>query len=326
MREQSSRFWIGKTIAALITTTLLAAAGQSIAEEKFPSRPIEFIVPWGPGGGADQLARKVGKLMEESLKTSIPVVNAPGATGSSGMTKLLVGEADGYAMSVFIADTHALLATSNPKWKPADYKPLAVMVRQPSAIFVPADSRFKTWADFEKEARSNPGKLKVAMLGFGSIDDMTLRYLETKGIKTNAVPFANPGERYTSILGGHADALYEQAGDVRQMLDSKQMRPLLFFASERLAEFKDVPVSKELGYDVTLPQFRSIIVKSGTPPERFKILADAIAKVAASAEYKAFLKDSYADPNSYLGPGDAEKFMQGELEAMKHVLAATLRK
>ena len=154
------------------------------------------------------------------------------------------------------------------------------------------------------------------MLGLGSIDDVTLRYLGTKGVKTNAVPFSNPGERYVSILGGHADALYEQAGDVRQMLDNKQMRPLLIFANERVPEFKDIPVSKELGYNVTLPQFRSLIIKAGTPPERVKLLADAIAKAAASPEYKAFLKDSYADSNSYLGPAEAEKFLQHELDAM----------
>jgi len=300
----------------------LFAAGQALADEKYPSRPVEFIVPWGPGGGADQLARKVGKMLEDSVKVSFPVVNAQGATGSTGMTKLLVGQSDGYAISVYIADTQALLATGATKWKATDFKPLAIMVQQPSAIFVPMDSRFKTWADFEKEARANPGKLKVAVLGLGSIDDVTLRYLGSKGIKTNAVPFSNPGERYVSILGGHADALYEQAGDVRQMLDNKQMRPLLIFANERVPEFKDVPVSKELGYNVTLPQFRSIIIKAGTPPERVKLLADAIGKAAASPEYKAFLKDSYADPNSYLGPAEAEKFLRGELDALSALVAS----
>lgn len=300
----------------------LFAAGTALAQEKYPSRPIEFIVPWGPGGGADQLARKVGKMLEDNLKVSFPVVNAPGATGATGMTKLLVGGNDGYAMSIYIADTHALQVTGTTKFKPADFKALAIMVQQPSAILVPNDSRFKTWADFEKEAKANPGKLKIAVLGLGSIDDVTLRYLGSKGIKTNAVPFSNPGERYVSILGGHADALYEQAGDVRQMLDNKQMRPLLIFANERVPEFKDIPVSKELGYNVTLPQFRSIIVKAGTPPERVKFLADAIAKAAASPEYKAFLKDSYADPNSYVGPDEADKFLKHEMDALSALVAS----
>jgi tripartite-type tricarboxylate transporter receptor subunit TctC len=308
--------------AGVIAAGSLLAAGAALAQEKYPTRPIEFIVPWGPGGGADQLARKVGKILEDNLKVSFPVVNAPGATGATGMTKLLVGGNDGYAMSVYIADTHALQVTGATKWKPGDFKPLAIMVQQPSAIFVPIDSRFKTWADFEKEARANPGKLKVAVLGLGSIDDVTLRYLGSKGIKTNAVPFANPGERYVSILGGHADALYEQAGDVRQMLDNKQMRPILIFANERVPEFKDIPVSKELGYNVTLPQFRAIIVKAGTPPDRVKLLADAIAKAAATPEYKAFLKESYADPNSYLGPAEAEKYLKHEMDALAALVAS----
>lgn len=307
------------TFGAIAAGGLYVAAAQ--AEEKFPSRPIEFIVPWGPGGGADQLARKVGKLLEEDLKVSVPVVNAPGATGATGMTKMLVGQADGYTMSIYIADTHALQVTTTAKWKPTDFKPLAIMLQQPSAIFVPMDSRFKTWADFEKEAKANPGKLKVAVLGLGSIDDVTLRYLGTKGIKTNAVPFANPGERYVSILGGHADALYEQAGDVRQMLDNKQIRPILFFANERIPEFKDIPVSKELGYNVTLPQFRSIVIKGATPAGPTKVLADALAKAAATPEYKAFLKDSYADANSYLGPADAEKFLKHETDALSALIA-----
>ena len=307
------------SLGAIAAGSLFAAAAQ--AEEKYPTRPIEFIVPWGPGGGADQLARKVGKIMEDNLKVSLPVVNAPGATGATGMTKLLVGGNDGYAISVYIADTHALQVTGATKWKPGDFKPLAIMVQQPSAIFVPIDSRFKTWADFEKEAKANPGKLKVAVLGLGSIDDVTLRYLGSKGIKTNAVPFANPGERYVSILGGHADALYEQAGDVRQMLDNKQMRPLLIFANERVPEFKDIPVSKELGYNVTLPQFRSIVIKGATPAGPTKVLADALAKAAATPEYKAFLKDSYADANSYLGPADAEKFLKHETDALSALIA-----
>lgn len=308
--------------AGAVALGSLFAAGAALAQEKYPARPIEFIVPWGPGGGADQLARKVGKMLEESVKVSFPVVNAPGATGATGMTKLLVGQADGHAISVYIADTHALQVTGTTKFKLNDFKALAIMVQQPSAILVPNDSRFKTWADFEKEAKANPGKLKVAVLGLGSVDDVTLRYLGSKGIKTNAVPFANPGERYVSILGGHADALYEQAGDVRQMLDNKQMRPLMIFANERVAEFKDIPVSKELGYNVTLPQFRSIIVKAGTPPERVKFLADAIAKAAASPEYKAFLKDSYADPNSFVGTDEADKFLKQEMDALSALVAS----
>src|SRR3990170_8415519 len=100
---------------------LAAAAMGAAAQDKYPSRPIEFVVPWGPGGGADQLARKMASLLEPELKVSLPVVNVPGATGVTGLTKMLAAANDGHSISIFIADTFAQLATSNPRWTASDY-------------------------------------------------------------------------------------------------------------------------------------------------------------------------------------------------------------
>ncbi len=276
-----------------------------------------MIVPWGAGGGADQLARLVGKLIEPTLGTSVPIVNVPGATGGTGMAKLLAAPADGYSAAIYIADSHALLAGPDARWKDTDIIPLAVMIQAPSFIFVADNSRFKTWAEFENEAKAKPGTLKVATLGFGSVDDFTLKYLETKGIKVVQVPFSKPNERYVSILGGHADALYEQAGDVGQFLQSKQMRPLIVFGKSRYPGFKDVPSSFELGYQVALPQFRSIVVRAGTPPDRVNALASALGKAAATAEFKKFLEDQYASPDSFIDGTKAPAFVKEQLNDMK---------
>ncbi|HEX8013163.1 MAG TPA: tripartite tricarboxylate transporter substrate binding protein [Casimicrobiaceae bacterium] len=308
-------------ILSVIGLALAAAAGW--AQERYPSRPVEIVVPWGPGGGADQLARLTATLLEPMLKTSFPVINAPGATGATGMAKLLSGPPDGYSMAVYIADSNALLAGPSPRWSLADIEPVAVMIQAPSFLFVAQDSRFKTWADFEKEAREKPKTLKVATLGFGSVDDMTLTYLGSKGIQVVEVPYAKPSERYVSVIGGHVDALYEQAGDVRQFLDSKQIRPLLLFGKQRLAAFKDTPASYELGYKIALPQFRSFVVKAGTPPDRVKVLADALAKAAAAPEYKKFLAEQYADPASYIGAQASVPFLKAQVEDMKAAMAAS---
>jgi tripartite-type tricarboxylate transporter receptor subunit TctC len=296
----------------------LAFGADALAQEKYPSRPIEFIVPWGPGGGADQLARKMARLLEPELKVSLPVVNVPGATGGTGLTKMLSAPADGYSISIYIADTHALLATSKPRWSAADFVPLGIMIRQPSALFVKYDSPLKSWADVARAAKANPGKLKVAILGFGSVDDMALKYMEGKGLRFTGVPYAKPGERYTAILGGHADLLYEQPGDVRSFLDSKQMRAILIFNKERvLPDFADVMSSKEAGLEVYLPQFRSVVVRAGTDPERVKALADAVARMANDPEYYGFLKESLALRDSFIPAAQAKKFLDGELAAMQ---------
>lgn len=313
-------------LAALLLYPVLAEIAPAFAQDKYPARPVEFIVPWGPGGGADQVARKAGKLMEEDLKVSFPVINVPGATGNSGMAKMLTSQADGYTISVMTWDTYALVATSSPKWSLNDIIPVAIMISQPSAFFVAEGSRFKTWADVETEAKAKPGTIKVAITGFGSPDELTVNYFASKGVRLLAVPFAKPGERYTSILGGHADLLYEQFGDVRSFVDSKQMRPLITFATERFAAFKDIPSSKELGYDITLPQRRAIIMKAGTDPQKVKVVSEALARVAANPEYKAYLKEQYADENSYVPAKEALALMKKDYEDMKKIAAATGQK
>ena len=309
-------------------SALLAAAtiaGPASAQDKFPSRPIEMIVPFGPGGGADQLARLTGKLLEPIVGQSVPVVNVPGATGATGMAKLVAAPADGYSAAIYIADTHSLLTgTEVQRWKVEDLTPLAVMIQQPSFLFVAKDSPYKTWADFAKAAKDAPGKLKVATVGFGSVDDFSVKHLETKGgMKFVQVPFSKPSERYVSILGGHADVLYEQAGDVAQFIKSGEMRPILMFGDKRLAEFPDVPASSELGFKVSLPQFRSIVVRSGTPPQTIKVMSDALSKIAATDEFKTFLKDSYADPASFLPADKCGDFLKQQLEDMKKASAGS---
>jgi tripartite-type tricarboxylate transporter receptor subunit TctC len=306
--------WLLQAVAALL---LVSVAWSASAQEKYPSRPIEFIVPWGPGGGADQLARKAAKLMEEDLKVSLPVVNSPGATGNTGMAKLLASPADGYAISIMTWDTYALLATSNTRWGLKDIIPVALMIKQPSSFLTAANGNLKTWADVEREARKQT--LKVAVTGFGSPDEITVNFFIARGLKLISVPFANPGERYTAVLGGHADLLYEQIGDVRSFVDSKQIQPVIVFSDKRFSVFPDVPASKELGYDITLPQRRAVVMKAGTDPQKVKVIAAALAKVAASAEYKAYLKEQYATDDSYFGTEEALKIMEEELAQMKRM-------
>lgn len=306
--------------ASLVAAAMFNSPTVALSAD-YPTRPIEMIVPWGPGGGADQLARLVGKLLETELGVGIPVVNVPGGTGATGMAKLLSTPPDGYSMAIYIADSHALLAGPEARWKIEDLIPVAVMIQAPSFLFAKADGTYKTWADVEAAAKAAPGTLKVATLGFGSVDDFTLKVVADNGISMLQVPFAKPSERYISILGGHADLLYEQAGDVRQFLDDKKMAPLLVFGSERVAEFPEVPSSVELGYDVSLPQFRAIVVRAGTPPEVLETLSAALTKVAESAEFKDFLTSQYARPDSFLVGTAAADYVSGHLAEMKAAAA-----
>lgn len=309
------------TVLRIFGTLLLAAAigSPAGAQEKFPSRPVDIIVPWGPSGGADQIARLVAKLLEEQIKVPFTVLNIPGATGNIGMGKLVNSRADGYTMAVLTADTYATLATATPPWALKDITPLAVMMKQPSGLFVAGNGTLKTWADVAKNAKSRP--LTVATSGVGSPDEIAVNYFKARGLKLTAVPYAKPGERYAAILGGHVDLLYSPVGNIKSYVDGGKMRPVLFLSGGRVEGYADTPTSKELGFDILLPQFRGFVVRSGTDPDRVRILQDALARVYEHPEYRKFLTYGNGSPDSFETGAKAISFMQGELDAMKGIIA-----
>ena len=319
----TEKHWNALAFALLAGLGVSLTASSASAQDKYPSRPIEFIVPWGAGGGSDQTARAVAKLLEPELKTAVPVINAPGGTGTAGITKLLSAPADGYSIALLAWDTLALLSNKPQKWSINDFTVLGIVIQLPSALYVAENSRFKTWSDLEKEVKASPGAVKVAISGFGSPDHITMNYFTTKGLTFKPVPYAEPGERYASVLGGHSDVLYSPIGNVRSFVDGKQMRPILLLSTGRNAHYKDIVTSKEAGYDITLPQRRAVIIKAGTPAEQTKVLEDALAKVVKQDTYVQFLEREFAQPDSFVRGASAVKLMQADVEQMRSVVGQT---
>ncbi|GAP37979.1 tripartite tricarboxylate transporter substrate binding protein [Piscinibacter sakaiensis] len=292
------------------------------AQERYPSRPIEMIVPWGPGGGADVLGRIVGRWLETDLKTPVPVSNLAGASGMIGLGRLAQLPADGHALAVLTGDSLMMAASPAPTFRIAETTALAVLVRQPSGLFLPPGGRYKSWDDVVKALQAKPGSVTVAITGPNTADDLTVRYLASRGLSLVGVPYTKPGERYAAVVGGHVDLLYEQAGDLRGFLDAGQLKPILFFAEQRLAApFADVPVSRELGYEILLPQVRALLVRSGTDTQRLQALSRSIERFVASPEYRQFIEQQLALPDSFLPLARAQPFLQSELEVSRKLLA-----
>ncbi len=299
---------------------LLAAIGVAwavAAQEKYPNRPIDFIVPWGTGGGADAMARQIGSLAQPFLSVALPVSNVPGASGNTGLAQVLTGKADGYTIAVYIADTLATIPTGLARHKVDDFDWIARTQVADSFLFVKAESPFRTIQELFKHAQANPGKLRVASTGFGSVDDVTVLYLAQKGYKMTTVPYPKPGERYAAALGGHTEVLYEQAGDVQQYVKAGQLRPLVIFAEKRHPAFPDVPASKELGLEIFLPQFRGIVAKKGNPPERIQALGEAFRKASETPGWKKFAEEWYLRADSYMGPDKFGPWVTGEAATLE---------
>lgn len=305
---------------ALLTSALALgmAAPLAMAQEKYPSRPVEVVVTFGPGGGADGMGRKMSQLLEKQLGVPFPVSNVGGASGNAGLTKLLTSAPDGYTVGTLIALTVSSWSAGLGTAKAEDFAIVAVTQDSPSMLFVPADSPFKTYQELLDFAKANPGKLKVATSGYGTQDDITLKYFANKGYKMTNVPFAKPAERYASPIGKHTDAIYEEPGDVALFLQAGQLRPLVVFDDVRHAAFKDTPASKELGFQISdLPNFRTLAVSAKTPPERVKVLADAVNAALDTPEWKKFCTDTYTCASRRYTPAEAQIYVKAFGDTVK---------
>jgi len=306
--------------ASFLLTALACAMPVSSSAQRTGAAAMELVVPFGPGGGADTLGRATAKQLAGILAEPIQVSNVPGATGRQGIGKLVAAPADGRTLAVLTADTFTLQAYANPGWKLGDVIPLGIMMKQPSALLLPSNSRFKNWGEFEKEARLHPGTLRVAITGLGSPDYLTLQQLEAKGIKLVLVPLSNPEERYRAPFEGKADALYEQPGDVARLITGMQLKPVLAFNAARLPLLPEVPSSQELGLGHGFDQFRAIVVRAGTDPSRVKVLSDSLEQIAGLPEYRQFLRATGAAEDSFVPARSAGAFLQARLEALRKVV------
>lgn len=300
-------------VACLVGAGLLAGCGEtgSTSGGGNFNRPVEMVVPFGPGGGADQVARTAGKAMEKGIDQQIPVVNVPGATGSTGTTKMLSGR-PGEVMSILIQDTLTTVPAGSASFKLDEVRAVCRLQSMPSAIMV-RKGTYKDWKDLASAAKKRPGKLKVATVGANSVDDIVLAALdESQGTKFRAVPYSEPSERYAALLGGEVDVLYEQLGDVRQYLDSGDFVPLLILADEPVKGYDDALMPEDLNLpdEVVLPQFRGIIVPAETPDETVEALSDACGDAVKSDKMQEFQKKVYAGEDSYQPADDFQKFLE----------------
>ena len=314
--SRSIRKVLGVPLACLALLTAACGEVGSAGESGEFRRPVDKVVPFGPGGGADLVGRAAGSAMEKEIDQQIPVVNVPGSTGSTGMTKMLSGR-PGEAMAILIQDTLTTVPAGGASFGMDEIRAVCRLQSMPSALMVRKDT-YADWEELAAEAKSKPGELKVATVGANSVDDIVLAALgEELGTEFRAVPFSEPSERYSALLGGGVDVLYEQLGDVTQYLDSGDFVPVVLIADAPVEGYDDVPNAEDLGLpaEVVLPQFRGIVVSADTPDDLVAALSDACEKAVETPEMGEFQQQVFAAEDSYQSAEDFQAFLE-EQEAL----------
>lgn len=322
-----SRYVAAAATAAFLGFSLIFSAGAQALEKPagFPERPVTLIVPYGAGGGSDQLSRAMAAALEKVLGVGVQVVNKPGGGGMAAVPDFMTAPADGYTLLESIDDAISNYASGKLKENPAsDWEPLAMAQITFSQIYIrPDDDRYSDWNGFVAYAKANPGALKIANVGnLGSMERVNMLKIEQAlGFKTNQIAFDKPAERYAALLGAHVDALFEQPGDVRAFLDSGKMKPILTLFGKRPAAFSEVPTLSEVGVNFEpMLRFRGFYTLPGVPAERRKYLEAAMREAFDSAEFQAFNKKKFMHLiDSYRDTMGSKSLIEGAIGTYKAV-------
>ncbi len=287
-------------VAAMAFSGLASAQGLPEKPAGFGNRPLTMIVPYGAGGGSDQLARAMAKAMEEEAGLSFQVVNKPGGGGTAAIPDFMLAPADGFTVMEHIDNAVSAYAKGDINENPAeDWIPLCMAQITFSQIYIRADEdRFTDWESLSAYIQANPGQVTMANLGkVGSMELIVTRQLtDALGLDIKQIAFDKPAERYGALIGAQVDILFEQPGDVRSFLDSGQMKPVLTFLDERPGAFSDVPTHREVGADFeSLTRFRGFFVKAGVPAERVAYLEAACQAGFKNAGFQKFNKSKFMD-------------------------------
>jgi tripartite-type tricarboxylate transporter receptor subunit TctC len=320
-RGKSVLIWI----VAAVELFFIAGPASLQAQQDFPSKPITIIIPFGAGGIIDVGTRIFGERLSKELKVPIIIENKTGGgAGLIGTTAFLNttnNNPDGYTL---LASSGAgiigtgLLSKERP-WDPRKaFLPVGYIADAPVAMSVAKDTSFKTYEDFVKYAKANPGKLRGGMSSLGGETDIMFEaMLKQAKIESKKVPYTNTGNLVTAILGGHIDWMtlstpgtmqYHKSGDVKIVL-----------LTRRSAELPGIPAGTDVGLpDVSINQWMGIFAHPKTPKPAYDKLVAAVAATAKDPEVVKKLSDA-SFTVAFQGPQDFAKLITGQCDIFARV-------
>jgi putative tricarboxylic transport membrane protein len=305
---------LAATVAAL-TVTIPGLAARAGAQPKYPSKPIEVVVPFAPGGGTDNLMRMVVGIIDENKWSPVPinVVNRAGGSGAVGYTYLLSKKGDPYVVA---GGTPFIVSGKIEGRISGNHRDgitiLMIMAIDELMLSVRTESPYQTIDEFVKAARDKPGQLTLGGTGTNTEDHIFTYLLEQAAkIKVKYVPFNSGGEVTAALMGGHVDGAVENPNEIVAQVEAKKARNLAVAARKRLADAPDVPTFAERGYEFYWEQFRGVVGTGAMPPEAVAWWVDVLKKVAGTKKWQEqYIKRNLLNPVGWTGE-DANKYLDG---------------
>jgi putative tricarboxylic transport membrane protein len=323
MKKGSSAHWPFRTAIVILLAVLVSAVGSQAAEWK-PSKPIEFVAPFAPGGGSDVLARSIASIIDSQKLCPQPllVVNRSGGSGLVGTTSVAQQKGNPLVLVTFIpGQAQAALVAGKGAATFRELTPICNLALDEQLIVVKADSPLKTIKDIIAEAKKRPGELTIGGTGAGQDDQICQRVFErSAGIRMRYVPFKSGGEAVTALLGGHVNMIWANPPEFVPQYEAKMVRPVAVAKATRMTDFPDVPTLKEIGHNVTYFFYRGIMAAQGIPAEAAAFYEDMFKKLAESSAWKENYLKKYSLSPSWMGSKEFAKAVAQNEEESKDVL------
>ena len=305
------RLLVLATACAVLALSVWGFSAAPAAEFPDQGRIITVIVPYPPGGATDISARMVAEVMKNELRTSIQVVNRPGATTQVGMTELVRAKPDGYTIAAS-ALAAVNLTYLDPERKAIytskSFQPLGNISIPPVVISVKADSPYKTLQDLVAASKAKPETLKIASSGVLSNNHLAiLLFQKASGHRLAIVHFDGGPAGMNALLGGHVDATVGVLPEVLSQFRGGTIRPLGVMDKQESKFLPGVKTLEAQGYKVYHYGATGLAAPGGTPRPVVNILTGALKK---ACEDEGFLKkmDEMGFPIQYMDPDEYAKF------------------
>ena len=303
--------------AACLAATLTAGLSTAGAQGKYPDRPIKVLIPYGPGGATDIVARMVGEEFQKVTGQPFVVINKPGAFGMLAIDEMAKSDPDGYTLMVGNVSSNAITPILYAKKMSADYKTTVKAVTNlidvPAFLLVTTANDFpaKTVPELIAYAKANPGKFRYGTVGVGSYPHYDMAYFAKRAGDLDMVGLPNkngaPGV-VQDMLRGDAQGAFLNVASTAGMVQAGKLRALAIANRARLPDYPDVPTMQEVGLpDVGTVAWNALFAPAATPQPVLQALFAAVQKTLQSPDLIAKLHKQNFNivPSQSLATADA---------------------
>ena len=294
-------------ICALCLGAIISPA--SFAQSNYPSKPINFIVPYGAGGGADSRSRQIALKMSVILKQPIIVDNKPGAGGNIGTEFISRAAPDGYTIGMGNFAPMAVNKTlfGNLRYDPeTDITPIVLIEKGPLVLVVNPSSPYKTVPEIVAAAKAKPGALTFSSGGIGGSHQLSAELFEQNaGIEMIHVPYKSGSAGLTDLMAGNVTMMFDQMYSAMPSIKAEKLRAIAITSKKRSPLLPNIPSFSEIGYPkVEVLNWQGLIAPKGTP----KAIIDKLNAAANEALQDPTLRELMLSQGNEIGGGSPADF------------------